>query len=242
MSDQPTAPTTEPTAPTELRATVPAAPAGPTPEEAAEQAEEKRKTRQDIIAGVTLAVFAAVLAICDLGAGKYGDDEILAANEKAAAYSWFQSKSVKQSLIEGEAGMLKALIDADAIDNGKISAVRDHIAKAEQKAKKYEREKNEILLGSEKVGKENWAQEQDGEMGKITGAKQWETKANDLGKAGDVFDLGTLFLQLCLVLGAIGIVMQGLRAKQIFYAAMCVLGTFGAWYTWQAYQLAWIVP
>jgi hypothetical protein len=212
------------------------------PQELAEEREEKAKTRQDIVAGVTLAVFAAVLAICDLGAGKYGDDEILVANEKAAAYSWFQSKSVKQTLVEGESSMLKALVDAGAIDNGKIHAVREHIGKLDGKAAVYEKQKNEILLGSKAVGQDKWAQDVEGEMGKIVGAKEWEVKGEALGKSGDVFDMGTLFLQLCLVLGAIGIVMQGLVAKRVFWGAMIVLGLVGGWYTWAAYGLAWAVP
>ena len=35
--------------------------------------------------GVVIALFAAVLAIADLGAGKYGDDELIAHNEKGSA-------------------------------------------------------------------------------------------------------------------------------------------------------------
>lgn len=208
----------------------------------AEAPEDKRLGRQDIIAGVTLAVFAAALAICDLGAGKYGDDEILAANEKAAAYSWFQSKSVKQSLVEGQSQLMQDLLSARAIQPQMEVAVRGHVAKLERQSKKYEAQKQEILLGSKAVGEARYAQDVDGEMGKIVGAKEWEKKAEGLAKSGDVFDLGTLFLQLCLVMGAIGIVMTGLTAKRLFYVTMVLGGLVGCYFTWAAYGLAWAVP
>lgn len=220
-----------------------------TPEELKAKAEaddeakaEKRLQRQDIIAGVTLAVFAAALAICDLGAGKYGDDEILAANEKAGAYSWFQSKSMKQTLVEGEGDLLSDLLEAGVIKDEAASAMEAHIFKLKKKAAKYELQKNEILLGSAAVGKEKWAQDVEGEMGKIVGAKAWEKIGGALSKAGDVFDFGTLFLQLCLVMGAIGIVMTGMTAKRLFYATMVVLGLVGCVYTWQAFGIAFSIP
>lgn len=211
-------------------------------EEALEKLQEKRLQRQDIIAGVTLAVFAAVLAICDLGAGKYGDDEILAANEKAAAYSWYQSKSVKQTLVEGQADLLSDLLDARVIKDDVASAMEAHVFGLKKKAEKYEAQKTEILLGSSVVGKEKWIQDKDGELGKIVGAKQWEATGAGLAKSGDVFDMGTLFLQLCLVLGAIGIVMTTMITKRLFYVAMVVLGIVGGIYTWQAFGLALAVP
>ena len=66
---------------------------------------------------------AAVLALCELGGGRYGHEQILAANEKAQSYSWSQHKAVKRSLAEGEASFLKGLLAADAIDKPKVPAV-----------------------------------------------------------------------------------------------------------------------
>jgi hypothetical protein len=52
----------------------------------------------EIKCGVVIALFAALMSISDLFAGKYGDDEILLTNEKASAYLWYQSKSIKETL------------------------------------------------------------------------------------------------------------------------------------------------
>ena len=71
---------------------------------------DAKKRLYEILFGVTLAVFAAVLAVADLGGGKYGGDEGLASNEKASALMWYQSKSIKQTLAEGQSETLRSLL------------------------------------------------------------------------------------------------------------------------------------
>ncbi len=205
---------------------------------AEEEKEDRSSERWEILFGVVLAIFAAVLAICDLGAGKYGDDEILAANEKAGAYLWYQSKGIKQTLVEGQANFMTTMIETGSVDKSKVSAVEAEVAKLRTKVERYEKEKTEILEGSEKVGKENWVQEVDGKLGQVPGAKQFDRVARELGKVGDVFDQGTLFLQMCLVMGAIGIISRQEGMKRVFFAFLLVLGLLGSYYTWIAYQQA----
>lgn len=195
--------------------------------------------RWEVLFGIVLAIFAAVLAVCDLGAGKYGDDELMAVNEKAAAYMWYQSKSIKESLAEGQSDLLKALIESGSIAEAAREGVGANQKALEAEVVRYGREKNEILQGSATVGQENWAQAVDGEMGKVVGATEWQKKAEQLGAAGDVFDLATLYLQLCLVLGAIGLVVHVPRMKTAFFLALVILGLVGSYYTWAAYTLAW---
>jgi hypothetical protein len=223
----------------ELTAQVAKAQADAAAAAAAAEAEEAKKDRMDMLFGLTLAVFAAVLAVCDLGGGKYGDDEILAANETAKAYAWYNTKGTKQELKTGESEFLQALLLAGAVEKDKEAAVKGHVETIEKKIAKYSKEKKEILLGSEAVGKENWIQDIDGELGQVTGAKQWEDRANKLGAVGDVYDSGTLFLQMCLVLGAIGIVVKADKLKWTFYAAMIGTGVIGSVYTYLAYTQAW---
>ncbi|HVS00290.1 MAG TPA: DUF4337 domain-containing protein, partial [Thermoanaerobaculia bacterium] len=164
--------------------------------------EEKGKSFE-VWCGVVIALFAAVLAITDLGAGKYGDDELLAHNEKNGAYLWYQSKGIKETLVEGQRDTLQALVASGSIQPSQLPAVQALIQDLNGRADRYGKEKSEILLGSRTVGQANWVQDVDGEMGKVTGAKQWETRSSTLGAAGDTFDYSTFFLQLCLVLGAI---------------------------------------
>jgi hypothetical protein len=194
--------------------------------------------RFELMCGLTLAFFAAILAITDLGGSKYGDDEIMASNAKSNAYAWYQSKSIRQNLSEGQRDLLTSLVESGTIRSEHLESIRNFNVKLDQEIDRYKKEKNEILMGSTAVGKENWVQDVDGELGKVTGAKEWEQKLDVLGRAGDVFDLSLLFLQLCLVLGAVSLVLQQKKMKWAFYGAMVLLGMVGLAYSIQAFSLA----
>lgn len=206
--------------------------------ETQEDLAEKRAQHFELLSGVTLAFFAAVLAITDLGGGKYGDDEIIGTNEKSSMYQWYQSKSVKQSLVEGQRDMLQSLIDSKAIEKKYSASITIHIKKLNEEIDRYKKEKKELMLGSAAVGKDNWMQEVDGEKGKIVGAKEWEKKVEILGKAGDVFDLSVLWLQLCLVIGAISLVLKNPRLKWVFYGLMVGGGGIGIFFSVRAFLIA----
>jgi len=208
---------------------------------AVSQEDDKKGSNLEIWIGLVLAIFAAVLAINDLGAGRYGDDEKIAHNKHTEMYNWYQSKSIKQSLLKGQIELLKNLDLAEAIKPELREPIQTNIAKLQKKIDSYDREMKEIQLGSKGVGEENWAQDVGGEMGKITGAEEWKAVYEKLGDAGDVFDLGTLFLQLCLVCGAISLILQGAGARKAFIIVMVVLGLIGAFYTWQAYTICFAI-
>lgn len=188
--------------------------------------------------GVVIALFAAVLAITDLGGGKYGDDELIAHNEKGSAYLWYQSKGIKETLVEGQRDTLQALVQAGSIRPEQLPAIQKMIQDLDGDASRYGREKKEILLGSKTVGQENWAQDVAGEMGKVIGAEEWKAKANALNDAGDVFDYSTFFLQICLVMGAMSLILQHARMRNIFFTAMIVLGLVGLGFSVMAFLQA----
>jgi len=202
-------------------------------------ANEQEATEQssgfETLCGLTLAILAAVLAITDLGAGKYGDDEIIGHNLKTDAYSWYQSKSIKQSLVEGQRDLVKVLIDSGTVAEDRQPALQQLSTKLDDDIQRYKKEKQEILLGSAGVGEANWVLEQEGQKGKITGAKEWEKQTEMLGGAGDTFDLATFFLQICLVVGAISLLLKGDRMKYAFYATMVLLGLTGTGFSVLAY-------
>jgi hypothetical protein len=207
----------------------------PVPAGGADEAKEKRF---EIWCGLVLALFAAVLAITDLGAGKYGDDELIAHNEKNGAYLWYQSKGIKETLVEGQRDTLQALVQAGSIRPEQVATIQAVIASLDADATRYGKEKREILHGSKTVGEENWAQDVDGEMGKITGADEWEAQALGLGKAGDIFDYATFFLQLCLVAGAISLILQIDRMRWSFFFGMLLLGLIGSGFSAMAFLAA----
>lgn len=205
---------------------------------AAPAAEAAPERNWDMWFGCTLSIFAAVLSVNDLGAGKYGDDEIQLVNEKSGAYQWYQSKGIKESLAEGQRDLLKALTVSNTIDPTHAAGVQAMAQDLDKQIKRYKAEKKEILLGSEAVGKGNWVQDIDGKLGQVPGAKAIEGKLAKLGEAGDRFDLATLFLQLSIVMGAVGIIVKKDNVKTAFFGAMTVLGLVGTGVSVLAYRLA----
>lgn len=199
--------------------------------------EEKSSKRYEMLTGLTLAVLAAVLAIVDLGGGKYGDDEIIGTNEKANAYAWYQSKSLKQTVVEQQKATLEGLVAAGAVMPEAKGAVEGLITGMDAEIGRYKAEKHEILEGSAAVGPEGQVLDKDGVKGQIIGAKEWEAQLAVLGKAGDVFDMATLFLQLSMVLGAIGLVIDLDKLKWGFYGATVLCGVVGSYYGFQAFQV-----
>ncbi len=192
-------------------------------------------------AGLAIAVLAAVLAINDLYGGKYGDDEIIGTNDKANAYAWYQSKSQKQTLVEHQIQLLDTLKTAGAIAPEGMGAIDGRIGELTSELDRLKAEKKEILLGSEAVGQESWKlEDKEGKLGNIPGAQVLEADLAVLGTAGDRFDLGTLFLQVCLVLGAVALVLDSEKLKENFFRAMIVVGAIGTVYTGWALATVWM--
>ena len=171
------------------------------------------------------------MSLTGMFSGKAQGDEVIAHNQKGSAYEWYSSKGIKQTLVEGQKDFLKAITEAGIVTKDKQEVVEKIIKKNEEKIKRYDKEKLEILMGSVKVGKDNWMQEVDGKLGKVIGAKEWEEKADALRVVGDTYDMGTLFLQIAMVIGAIGLVMHQLRLKWITFYIMIFLGVIGSYYS-----------
>ena len=200
--------------------------------------ESEKSSTFEMLCGLTLAVLAAVLAINDLGAGKYGDDEIIAHNQKANAFDWYQAKGIKQSLVEGQRDILRILLESRVIPAESEARMGTLMATLDKEIGRYRKERKEILLGSTAVGQENWVLEEDGKLGQVKGAREWEAEARALGAVGDTFDIGTFFLQICLVMGAISLILKGERMRNTFYGLMVVLGGVGTVYCIMAYAQA----
>lgn len=193
----------------------------------------------ELLTGLVLAIFAAVLSLNGLGGGKFGGDEAIANIDKSNQYSWFQSKSIKKTLADGQVTTLKTLEEAGLIPPEKKETIDKLISKFEGKADRYDKETQIILNGSAKYEKEEWFSKMEDDMKNVTGAKEHEEKANGLNAAGDIFDYGELFLQLCLVLGAVSLVVKKDRIKRIFFVGMILGGIAGSIFTFIAFQAAW---
>ncbi len=177
--------------------------------------------------GVAIALFAMVLAMTGIAGGKVGEKELVAHNERTGAYQWYQSKSMKQALVEGQRDLLISLQKGGAIGLDQTHAVDSHLSGLEASSASYEKQKNEILLGSKAVGHDDWVQDIDGVFGKIKGAREWDADITALEGSRAEFDLASLFLQTGLVVGAISLVMKGPRARLVFLAGMATFGLTG---------------
>ncbi|GIV43331.1 MAG: hypothetical protein KatS3mg035_0454 [Bacteroidia bacterium] len=100
----------------------------------------------------------------------------------------------------------------------------------------------EILEGSDKVGKENWIQDKNGELGVIIGAQEWEEKTAYLEMVGNWFNYTNLFLNLCLVLGAICLVIDNESTQKLFFTGMLILGIIGTILCIYSFYLGWYTP
>lgn len=208
------------------------------PDTTSESRPARSAEQLETLVGVVIAVFAAILAINGLGAGKFGDDEQNAIIEKSNQFAWYQSKSVKKGMTEGQADFLQVLRDTGVIAADKSAVVAAEIEALQQRAARYEREAQVILSGSAAVRDQPWFPGLDADMQDVVGAYEQGKKVEDLGRAGDYFDLGELFLQLCVVLGAICLVVKRPRLKHQFFAGMVVLGLIGTAASLWAFHLA----
>lgn len=196
------------------------------------------ENRFEMKCGVLIAIFAAIMAVSDMFAGKYGDDEIKFINEKSSSYMWYQAKSIRETVTEGQKDLIETLVKANVVKGEAQSLLMAHTTAVGKDIARYKKEKKEILLGSAKVGKENWAQDVEGKLGKVIGALEYQEKIEILGEAGDQFDLSSLFFQMCLVMGAISLVIKKEKLQNVFFYAMVTLGATGTGFAIAALRIA----
>jgi hypothetical protein len=200
------------------------------------------KAKMEIAFPLAIAVFAAILSINDLFAGRFGSDELQLSNSRNNAYQWYQAKGIKETMLEGQLELLQSLLLSGTIDSQKVEAVKKLVKDSESRIERYQREKKEILVGSRALPKEQWAQELDGDLGKVVGAKELDHFLVDLGKAGDLFDIASMLLQICLVIGAIGIIIGRDDMKWNFLRLTLGAGLTGSLFFSRALWLANQIP
>lgn len=195
--------------------------------------------KAEAIGGVLIAIFAALMAISQMVNGELEEEMMIAHNNVVSYSNWYQSKSIKESLKESELDYLHALIESGIVTGDKTATIEQKITDVEKKIAKYDAEKTEILLGSSQVGEKNWTQDLEGELGKIIGVKEWQELAATYDYATKKFDYGMLFYQICIVLGAVCIIIYDnpLLQKSLI-VLMIVFGIIGSILSIYGYLLA----
>lgn len=195
--------------------------------------------RAEAIGGVLIAFFAALMAISQMVNGELEEEMMIAHNKVVNYSSWYQSKSIKESLKESELDYLETLLNSGIITEENRTGIDSRIERTKTKIAKYGAEKTEILLGSANIAKEEWAQDLDGEMGKIVGVKEWEILADEYDLATKKFDLGMLFFQISIVLGAVCIIIyDNPKLQKAFISLMIVFGIIGIFMSVYGYLLS----
>lgn len=195
--------------------------------------------RAEAVGGVLIAFFAALMAISQMVNGELEEEMMIAHNKVVNYSSWYQSKSIKESLKESELDYLSALLESGMVLEEKKPVILKKIHAVKEQIAKYGSEKIEILLGSKEVGEANWIQDLDGEMGAIVGVKEWEVLAEEYDNATKKFDLGMLFFQISIVLGAVCIIIyDNPKLQKTFIVTMIICGILGIIMSTYGYSLA----
>ena len=188
---------------------------------------EQLQQKLELALPLSIAIFAAALGINDLLSGNYGADEIKLSNLRNNSLQWYQSKGIKGTIVEGQADLVKVLIKSGSIAPDKRGHMAELLRQLQSKDNRYDSEKREILMGSRQIPAEQWTQEVDGKLGQLVGAKEYEQQIDQLAGAGDGFDLASMLFQLCLVTGAVGIVVPQASMKWAFFQATVCIGLVG---------------
>lgn len=187
----------------------------------------------------SLHFFAALLAIVELTSSNVDDEKSKAISGHTNQFGWYQSKSIKQSLQESELNTLVLLMESDMIKADKVHAFNQKAEKIKKEIERYKNEKNEIKDGSANIPKDKWIQELDGKLGHIVGFKEYEKLIEKYEIAESKFDLSKLFFQICLVLGAICVLLNDSPKIQRYYVFMMIgMGTIGCGFGFWGYLLA----
>lgn len=195
--------------------------------------------RAEAVGGVLIAFFAALMAISQMINGELEEEMMIAHNKVVNYSSWYQSKSIKESLKESELDYLQALLESGMVLEGNVGNIQEKILNVRSQIDKYESEKNEILVGSANIPQDSWAQDLDGEMGKIVGINEWEALAEEYDFATKKFDLGMLFFQISIVLGAVCIIIyDNPLLQKTFIICMIISGVIGLLLSIYGYTLA----
>ncbi|MFC4097057.1 DUF4337 family protein [Euzebyella saccharophila] len=178
--------------------------------------------------GVLIIFFVALLAIMEVINNSF-EKKITDADNNEVSYSdWYNAKSIKQVMKENERDFLIALLSTGMIDRERSAAMKEKIEKTKQLVIKYEAEKTEILMGSANIPPSSWAQDLDGEMGKIIGLREWREKAKTLKETVGKINMGILFLQISVVFGVVCLIIQeNPKLQQTFTWLMIGSGFIG---------------
>ena len=194
--------------------------------------------RTEVIVGLLIIFFAFLMSVMQITNSNLNDKMMIAYNKLISYTNWYQSKSIKKSLKEGEVNYYDALLLSNTIPEKNRHKIKSKIAASKSLVLKYEAEKAEILIGSSNIPKEYWAQDINRELGKITGINQWESTTIKYDQAINRFDISILFFQVGIILGAVCIITYGhTNIQKALLICMFLFGILGICIALNGYML-----
>lgn len=179
---------------------------------------ETKKTETPPAAGWTthVALSTTILAVCaafsTLKGGSYSTQTQLATVNASNKWSYFQSKSIKESGSRNEAALAGIMLATATTPEGKAAAEKVKV-QAEAEAARYAKEKAEIQAE----------------------AKAIEELAKYCQKRGGNFGMAIMFLQIAIMLSAIATLLKK-KPSWLLGVGLGVIGIGYLVYAWPAYE------
>jgi hypothetical protein len=210
-----------------------------TPEmtEQEKDAAEEANSRFQLICACIMAILAAIGVLASTYNGITGAGWLNSSQVASKAYSWYQAKSIKETIIKGQRDFALSLKEYLSTNPAQNKSIDSFAAQINKEMNRLHNEKEEILNGSKNIDKSQWSQDIDGKMGQIIGAKEYDGMADSYGVSSDFFTYATVYIQLALVIGALALIVNAQTSRRIFFALMIGLGAYGTYLTLQGYLL-----
>ncbi|PCE62422.1 DUF4337 family protein [Sediminicola luteus] len=194
--------------------------------------------KTEVVVGLFIILYAFLMSAMEITSSNLNDKMMIAYNKMISYTGWYQSKSIKQTLKESEVDYLEALMKTSDVSEEGLGDIKSKISQAKSKMLKYEAEKTEILVGSSKVPRQYWAQDLNGEMGKIIGINEWEESTRKYDQAINKIDVSILLFQIGIILGAVCIITYGNpKIQRLLLMSLTVFGVLGVVYAIIGYSL-----
>jgi hypothetical protein len=155
-------------------------------------------------------ILAVSAAIASLKGGSYSTKVQLMTTTESSKWSYFQSKSTKQHVVE----MQKDLFKLEALKNDNPDAkkyIDERIKFYESEIARYDQEKNEIK----------------------TQAEDFSKQENIFKRHGLNFSMGVMYLQIAIMLSSMSVLLK----KRMLWISGVVLGSIGLFYVLNGFLL-----
>lgn len=154
---------------------------------------EEKEDNLDTHIALTTSVIAVFLAISGIMGNNADNDTILFRAESNDKWSYFQSKSIKQNMLENSLEHFEVERTRAQNDPATTTLIDEKIKKIKDDIKRYDNEKNEIKGDAEAAGK----------------------TSTQAAKQGDTYDLAEGFYQVSIVLAAVSAVVKNRDRKSV---------------------------